>query len=409
MTINKDDVSRVVGFYAYSSTDHITPKDGLLSFTVYYFLNGGSATAMTTPTVVEKDATNMKGWYTVAVDESGMVSALGDVNINIAATGMDPVALKIEIVDVNPAVDTVKISGDTTAADNLELDYDGTGYARANSIIGTCTTNTDMVGTAGAALATVCTEGRLSNLNATISSRSPVNEYDTEMGYIPSNLGDVPIASELNSDHGAGSWVTATGFNTVTPDAAGTAAGLHSTTDGKVDTAQTDLNILTGVDGVTLATLQANYAPNTVVPDAAGVAATPAEVATALTDYDAPTRAEATTDKEEILTEVNANETKIDILDGNVDSILIDTNTTIPALINGLDDITVADIKAGIKDGAFDLEEMARLIFAACCAKSSGGGTDTITFRDGPDTKNRIVETVDDNGNRTAVTLDGTS
>ena len=36
----------------------------------------------------------------------------------------------------------VQISGDSTAADNLELDYDGTGYAKANSTIGTCTTLT---------------------------------------------------------------------------------------------------------------------------------------------------------------------------------------------------------------------------------------------------------------------------
>lgn len=38
-------------------------------------------------------------------------------------------------------------------------------------------------------------------------------------------------------------------------------------------TAQADLDILTGTDGATLATLQGNYAPNKVVPDAAGTAA----------------------------------------------------------------------------------------------------------------------------------------
>lgn len=43
-----------------------------------------------------------------------------------------------------------QISGDTTAADNLEADYDGTGYNKTNSTIGTCTANTDMRGTDGA-------------------------------------------------------------------------------------------------------------------------------------------------------------------------------------------------------------------------------------------------------------------
>lgn len=51
------------------------------------------------------------------------------------------------------------------AADNLKDDYDGTGFTRANSTIGTVTTNTDMRGTDSAALATVCTEARLSELD----------------------------------------------------------------------------------------------------------------------------------------------------------------------------------------------------------------------------------------------------
>jgi len=45
-------------------------------------------------------------------------------------------------------VNVTQISADSTAADNLEADYDGTGYAKANSTIGTCTTNTDMITTA---------------------------------------------------------------------------------------------------------------------------------------------------------------------------------------------------------------------------------------------------------------------
>lgn len=44
-----------------------------------------------------------------------------------------------------PEVDAKSISDDATAANNLELDYDGTGYAKANSTMGTVTTNTDLV------------------------------------------------------------------------------------------------------------------------------------------------------------------------------------------------------------------------------------------------------------------------
>ena len=41
--------------------------------------------------------------------------------------------------------DVVSFSGSTTAADNLELDYDGTGFAKANSTIGTVTDVTNQV------------------------------------------------------------------------------------------------------------------------------------------------------------------------------------------------------------------------------------------------------------------------
>lgn len=49
--------------------------------------------------------------------------------------------------------DVTAISGDTVAANNLEADYDGTGFNKSNSTIGTCTTNTDMRGTDNALLA----------------------------------------------------------------------------------------------------------------------------------------------------------------------------------------------------------------------------------------------------------------
>ena len=45
-----------------------------------------------------------------------------------------------------PDVNVNAISDDTTAAANLELDYDGTGYNKTNSTIGTLTTNSDKTG-----------------------------------------------------------------------------------------------------------------------------------------------------------------------------------------------------------------------------------------------------------------------
>lgn len=73
---------------------------------------------------------------------------------------------------------------------------------------------------------------------------------------------------------------------------------------------------------------------------------------------------------------------------------------------NALSQIT-AKIIADIADGSYDLQEMMRLIFAALAGKSSGGGTTNLKFRNSADNKDRIDATVDSNGNRTAITLDG--
>lgn len=60
-----------------------------------------------------------------------------------------------------------------------------------------------------------------------------------------------------------------------------------------------------------------------------------------------------------------------------------------------------------VVEGSMTLRQALRIYLSALAGKSSGGGTSTITFRDLADSKNRISATVDADGNRTAVTLDG--
>lgn len=77
--------------------------------------------------------------------------------------------------------DVGAISGDETAANNLELDYDGTGYNKSNSTIGTTTTNTDMRGTD----------------NALLAASAPTNFSDLS---ITATTGRVDVASVEGSD-----------------------------------------------------------------------------------------------------------------------------------------------------------------------------------------------------------------
>jgi hypothetical protein len=73
----------------------------------------------------------------------------------------------------------------------------------------------------------------------------------------------------------------------------------------------------------------------------------------------------------------------------------------------GLNDLSAADILAAAYEGSETFAEFLRLARAALLGQSSGGGTTTVAFRDAADTKDRITATVDDNGNRTAVVVDG--
>lgn len=125
MRIKVADTTQKIAFVAYDSTDHISRKTGLSSFTVYYSRNGGAAAAMTTPTVAELDASNMEGDYILTVDEAGMVSAKGELVMHISAAGMDDVTLAVEIVDnfEKDVLDAVNALNDLSAAQvNTEVD-----------------------------------------------------------------------------------------------------------------------------------------------------------------------------------------------------------------------------------------------------------------------------------------------
>jgi len=106
-----------VYFVAVDSTDNKTRETGLSSFTVYYSINGGAATAMTTPTVNETDGTNMPGCYELLIDEAGMTTlAAGDdtseLCLHITQASMAPVTRVVEIYRAKAtAGETITVAG----------------------------------------------------------------------------------------------------------------------------------------------------------------------------------------------------------------------------------------------------------------------------------------------------------
>jgi hypothetical protein len=162
-----------------------------------------------------------------------------------------------------------------------------------------------------------------------------------------------------------------------------TAAAL-STHDGKLDTVDTVVDAIKAVtdllpDAGALTTIDANIdavlvdtgttlpAEHALLATAAAIAAlndlSSADVATELATYDGPTRAEATSDKDEIIAEVDANETKIDAVKVDTAAILVDTGTTLPgehallataAAIAALNDLSSADIQTVLETNDLD-------------------------------------------------------
>lgn len=122
----------------------------------------GSATAANNAEVVfdtdfatNYNTTNDK-WQTEATvsgnvdlnaDQSGVT--IGTVNAATLADGAHGGASTTITLQTPIESNAIQISGDTTAADNLELDYDGTGYDKTASSVGAIRVNTAQAGAAG--------------------------------------------------------------------------------------------------------------------------------------------------------------------------------------------------------------------------------------------------------------------
>ncbi len=180
------------------STDGNTVEDGLTiqKADVRLSKNGGDmAAANADQGVADAGAAHDEiGYYDISLDATD-TNTLGRLKVMIHEAGALAVWQEYMVLPANAydslvagsdylQADVVEISGDSNSADNLELDYDGTGYAKANSTVGTVTTvgttttNTDMRGTDNAALASVV--GAL----ADAAAAGDPTDADTLMQYI---------------------------------------------------------------------------------------------------------------------------------------------------------------------------------------------------------------------------------
>ena len=95
------------------------------------------------------------------------------------------------------------------------------------------------------------------------------------------------------------------------------------------------------------------------------------------------------------------------LADTGTDGVVVGTLTADAITANSLSAGAVDKIHDEIVEGTLTARQILRLLLAAIGGETSGGGTVTVIFRDNADTKARITMTVDANGNRSAVVLDG--
>lgn len=209
--------------------------------------------------VLEADLTQMGGVAQSAVDLK-----------DFADTGYDPVAHDVETVKVATAATDIT-NGVTLAADAIKaVSYDES-TAFPLKADDAAATQIARVGADGDTL-------------ETLSDQIDLQATASELVKVPAS--DGTATWNANADNALAIAALAA-LNTYDPptkaelDVLGTAALATATAlathDGKLDTAQIDLDKLTGTDGATLATAQSNYAPNKIVPDAAGVVPTAVE------------------------------------------------------------------------------------------------------------------------------------
>jgi hypothetical protein len=430
-------------------------KTGLVynssGLTAYYVRNQGSPTAITLATLSaansawssggfkEVDATNMPGLYRLDVPDAAFATGADTVVITIkGVTGMAQSSDQIQLIDNNSADVMSRLgapAGASVSADVAAVKSDsGAIKTKTDSLTFTVAgmVDSNVIDWKGAA-APAMTGDAFARLGAPAgaSVSADVAAVKTDTAAVKAKTDNLPA-----SPAAVGSAMTLTGVY----DAAKTAASQTS-----VDDLPTNAELATALAGADDATLAAIAALPTAVTvsaikaktdnlpsdpaDASDIASAFGTVATAFAAL--PTAAtvnaiKAKTDNlpaspaaagDAMTLTVAYDAAKTAASQTSVDD--LPTNAELATALAGADDATLAAIaalpvaaikaKTDLIPGTIDgktFAEHVTLQSAVLFGKASGLATTTVHFRSLDDAKDRVVATVDESGNRSAVTLD---
>ncbi len=198
-----------------NDTDGKTPETGLTIANTDIQLSKAGAAAVTKNSGGATHIAN--GNYAITFDATDSAT-LGQLAVMVKIDGALGHHSTFEVIDGifydamqgndYLPTDVTEISGDAGAATNLEADYDGTGYNKVASTIGTTTTNTDMRGTDSAAtaadLATVDTNVDAILVDTGTTIPAALTTIDNEIAVIDGNVGSVLVDTAEIGAAGAG-------------------------------------------------------------------------------------------------------------------------------------------------------------------------------------------------------------
>lgn len=308
------------------------------------------------------------------------------------------------------SANTIQISGDSGAADNAESFFDGTGYAGTNNVIPTVTTATNVTTVNGLASGVItATSIAADAITAAKIADGAIDANTFASGAITSTAiaADAIGASELASDAVAeiadavwdevlsGHLTAGSTGNAL--NAAGSAGDPWSTSlPGSYGSGTAGYIVGNNADssGVTsllsrLTSTRAGYIDNL----SGGAVALQSTLTTLQTTVGAAGAGlTALAPAATALSTAQWTNTRAGYLDNL-------SGGAVPTAAG------IWDLADGIETGLTPRQAF-RITTAALCGKASGMATTTATLRNTADTKNRIVATVDADGNRSAVTLD---
>lgn len=291
------------------------------------------ADAVATVTNLTNLPTIPANWITAAGITAGALNGKGDWNIGKTGYSLTQ-AFPANFADLSISATTGLVDITQTAADKA--------WSTTTRIL---TANTNLNDPTAAAIADAVWDELLSGHVISGSAGEALSAAGT--------AGD-PWTTALPGAYGAGTAGKIIGDNI-------DAVLSTLATSSALAAAQTDLDTITGTDGVTLATAQANYAPATAASVAAlnDIAATDivsngaiTTLAGAVVNVDLVDTCTTNTDMRgtdsaalaSVCTEGRLSELDAANIPADLDNVLTDTATTIPAQITALNDISVSDI-----------------------------------------------------------------